>query len=191
MKHIAQILIPITILLGLASCSKTDIQQFIYAGISSGDYITYYENDPPESLAFEYPSSGSSYSIDIDEDGEDDITFGFVGSASPGHSSFSMKVTAAEETEICTGTATGLAAQLEEGVIIDENRTWGSGEHTMHSYSYMTGETASLTGDWVNQGLYYIGFRKENRKQHQYGWVEINMEAGSSWFINSYAFITK
>lgn len=191
MKRHITLLITFALILSFSACKKNDIQQFIYAGSSTGDYLTYKAIDPPAEMYFEYPSSGTTFSPDINNDGEDDITFGFSGSASPGHSMFSMKVAPSDDFELCVGTESGLAAQMAEGQIIDENCTWSDEELTMHSYSFSLEGNTSLTGDWLDLGISYIGFRIKNGKVYQYGWIEVNMESGSSWAINSYAFITE
>ncbi len=191
MKRIFSLVLTCVLMTILSSCSKPDIQQFIYAGSSVGDYTTSETIDPPASLLFEYPTSESVYTLDFDDDGEVDITFKFTGDASSGHSRINMNVISAEDYEICTGSATNLAAQIAQGDIIDENRGWSGEELILHLYSYVAGESVILTGDWVKNGVNYVGFRKESGKYFQYGWVKITMESGSIWTIDGYAFITE
>ncbi len=179
--------------LGLISCNKEKIQQFIYAGENSGDYLTYVEIDPPAVLNMEYPSTEKTHRIDIDKDGETDLTFTFVGSGTLlGHLAFDMKVTPGKGTEICSGSEATLAAQLSENRKIDENLSWANRVLTMHSYNYTVGEEVKLEGDWIDPGTSYIGFRKKNKRIYQYGWVEVKMDVtGISWVVSSYAYIHK
>ncbi|NCD42373.1 MAG: hypothetical protein EOL88_09810 [Bacteroidia bacterium] len=190
MREIIRLLQFLGIVILLTGCDKDDYQQFIYAGSATGEYITYTEISPPEVIMFDYPASSSTYSPDLDGDGEPDVTFSFSGSASPGHTLFSMHVTTHDDVELCQGTAEDLAGMLEEDALIDEFRQWQTEELIMHDYSYITNESATFTGDWVESGKHYLGFRIMDKKKYRYGWIAISMESGASWVFQDFALIS-
>lgn len=181
-----------TVLIALVfmGCNKDKLPQLIYAGQDSGEYTQYTKIDPPHQIMFEQPSSEENYEIDADGDGTTDLTFSFVGSASSTQITFSMNVKSGEDVEVCTGSEPTLAAKLLNDTIIDDNKSWTNKTLIMHNYNYVYEGSIVLTGDWTEEGTYFIGFRIKDGKDYRYGWVKITTEDGSSWVFNSYAIIS-
>ena len=189
MKRIFTNTLAILFVFALTGCSKTDIQEFIYAGSTTGEYLAYTPIYPAEVLMFVYPESAGTFSPDINKDGSADINCLFSGNSAESQTTFNMHIPCEEDFEICTGSQENFAAMITDGETIDENRTWSSDELIAHDYLYITGESASITGDWSEMGTHYIGFRFKDGRIYHYGWVEINMETGGAWIFTGYAYV--
>lgn len=179
----------VVVIFAYAACKKEQNLTYpmqIAAGEKSGQGITWYDIQPDTSLYFTYPSSGSVYRLDMDDDGADDFEFTFLGSASPGHQLFANKLIPLHGNMIAvTNRADAWADTLIAGAAISNNLIWSSDTCILCTSSWYGG-SGNADGIWHDVKGNYAGVKLVSGGHERYGWVRLDMNGTTKMTIMEY-----
>lgn len=169
------------ILLLLPFCCQIQAQ-----GIVTGDTMSQgvvYRDIDDLMISASFPSGYDSKTIDINEDGVDDLKFTASATATMGSTLESTMIVALANTEtVFYPPHSTWVDELSGGVTIDEGSPWAPGG-TLKSQ-------ASFPDTMYSSGIFnygYAGFRIPQSGGYLYGWVHLS--AGNSHiFVHEYAY---
>lgn len=115
--------------------------------------------------------------IDLNHDGQVDMSIVAVGGGSPGACGYAVPGFVGSVYDVPTSGAGAIVAALSSGAAIDATKTFYSPEGLMLQYHRCFNGHSFAYGAWQNVTNRYLGIKFQIGGQVHYGWARLNVTA--------------